>query len=124
MNKRTMQAEHIVHFRFGWPVGMQLQLRLRRAPFLASDYAHLGGCTVIVTGLASKHLQSSTRKQFVYLLQDRDERFSSERVRPEDMELIPNIDPVMLQVNQAVLNALPDWWYRTIKPSRYKQLGG
>ncbi|MEQ8799975.1 MAG: hypothetical protein RJQ08_15650 [Salinisphaeraceae bacterium] len=104
-----MQAEHIIHFRFGWPIGMKLRIRPADSP--PAEYQHLGGCLVIVTGLASQYA-GGISKQFVYLLHGRDERFSSERIRPEDLELIPDIDPVAYETNQAVVAALPDRWFR------------
>ncbi|MDT0619582.1 hypothetical protein RM531_13980 [Salinisphaera sp. P385] len=115
-----MQAEHIVHFRFGWPIGMKL--RIRPAECLPAEYQHLGGCLVIVTGLASRPV-SGISKQFVYLLQGRDERFSSERIRPEDLELIPDLDPVAYETNQAVVAALPDMWFRRRRTRRQGQSG-
>lgn len=118
MNRSVMQAENVVHFRFGWPVGMKL--RLRPAQFLLAEYAHLGGCAVVVTTDA---MMAPGPRQFVYLLQGRDERFSTERIHPQDMELIPDIDPVALEINQAVVNELPDWWFRTLKPKRQRQSG-
>lgn len=113
MIKPIMQAEHIVHVRFGWPIGMKL--RLWPAQHLSADYAHLGGCAVIVTGAASRQTRSGSSKQFVYLLEGRDDRFSTERVRPEDLELIPDADPIAHRINQAVVDALPDSWFRLLK---------
>ena len=114
MKKRVMRAEHIVHFRFGWPVGMKL--RLRPANQLPTDYAHLGGTAVIVTAVAGDPMDTRVPRQFVYLMDGRDERFSTKRVRPQDLELIPNIDPHGLQTNQAIVDELPDWWVRTLRP--------
>lgn len=121
MNMPAMQPERFVHFRFGWPIGMKL--RLRAAPHFLDEYAHLAGCSVIVTGLACRHKYAGPLRQFVYLLQGRDERFSTERICVEDLELIPNIDPEAFRINQSVVEALPEWWHRHIEHRRNKQPG-
>ncbi|MAA75038.1 MAG: hypothetical protein CMN28_10045 [Salinisphaeraceae bacterium] len=83
---------------------------MKPAECLLADYAHLGGCAVLVTGLAARFKHGGPCKQFVYLLQGRDERFSTERVRYQDIELDPNLDEESQAINRAVFEALPDWW--------------